>query len=156
MDIASIVAQINALSEEIGEKIRMTETQINRDSLKINDIGDEYDTSEYRIKSLLKRTEGITYTDVDAVDSEEQPKNADVTNAFAEIEEELKAIVQIEEKMSADSAKRIENDKKEIKNISKKLKEVEALIGEGANEENKTTNDLASVQLHFRKEKIPQ
>lgn len=157
MEISKLVSQINSLSDELNDEIKNIGTQMNYDSLKINDISDECTDMDSRIQLLLKRSDRILGgTDTDKFRDYSQSKLSDKKGAFGDIEDELKIIEQIEEERAAKVAENIKNDKKEIKVISKKLKEVETLLEENEDCKSNCTNDLASVQLHFRKEKIPQ
>lgn len=157
MEISNLITQINALSDELNDDIKKIGTQMNYDSLKINDISDECTDMDSRIQLLLKRSDRMQGSiDVDKFRDYSQSKSSEKNGTFQDIEEEMKIIDQIEEERAAKVAENTKNDKKEIKVISKKLKEVETLLEENENYTSNSTNDLASVQLHFRKEKIPQ
>ncbi|KAH0792835.1 hypothetical protein GPJ56_003245 [Histomonas meleagridis] len=149
--IKDLMAEIKTFEEDAKE----IETQINFASFKVNDLSDEITEYESRISLLAKTAERI-HSNFDQLEKSNIQRDLNTNlRSFAEMEEEIKRYQEREEKRIGDSAKAAKENKANLKEISKKIKEIEGMLKaiKGGNE---APQDLASIQLHFRKEIIPK
>ena len=157
MSSQEISSKIKELMDEIktfGEDAKEIETQINFDSFKVNDLSDEITEFESRISLLAKSAERI-HNNFDQLEKSNIQRDLNLNlRSFAEMEEELKQYQQREAQRIDDMNKASKNNKANLKEISKKIKEIEAILQTIKNGGD-SSHDLASIQLHFKKEKIP-
>ena len=148
--IKELMAEISTFEEEAKE----IETQINFDSFKVNDLSDEITEYESRISLLAKTAERI-HSNFDQLEKSNIQRDLNTNlRSFAEMEEEIKQYQQREAKRIEDMNKASKNNKANLKEISKKLKEIESML-KTIKSGSDGSHDLASIQLHFKKEKIP-
>ena len=148
--IKELMTEINTFQEEAKE----IENQINFESFKVNDLHDEITEYESRISLLAKTAERI-HGNFDQLEKTNIQRDLSTNlRSFAEIEEEIEQIKEREAKRIDDNNKATKINKANLKEISMKLKEIETIL-QTINKGGYGTHDLASIQLHFKKEKIP-